>query len=162
MVEPCEIAEHPYVYIPWGISPRTLQTEIDVNGDLEVLETEGVELREAIEAGDVDLADSDWELTTPIGGVQKFSRLREGIERFFVTDINNPAGSAIAQSTLPVMWDEISADDASHFNHVPGGCNVLYMDGHVEFLKYAGLHGEDFPVNEGGIIFHELTHEHVH
>ena len=35
-------------------------------------------------------------LTTPIGGVQKFSRLREGVERFFVTDINNPAGSAIA------------------------------------------------------------------
>jgi prepilin-type processing-associated H-X9-DG protein len=21
-------------------------------------------------------------------------------------------------------------------NHVPGGCNVLYMDGHVEFVKY--------------------------
>jgi prepilin-type processing-associated H-X9-DG protein len=23
-------------------------------------------------------------------------------------------------------------------NHVPGGCNVLYMDGHVEFVKYPG------------------------
>ncbi len=22
------------------------------------------------------------------------------------------------------------------FNHVPGGCNVLYMDAHVEFIKY--------------------------
>ena len=22
------------------------------------------------------------------------------------------------------------------FNHMPGGCNVLYMDGHVEFLRY--------------------------
>lgn len=21
-------------------------------------------------------------------------------------------------------------------NHVPGGCNVLYMDGHVSVLKY--------------------------
>ena len=21
-------------------------------------------------------------------------------------------------------------------NHIPGGCNVLYMDGHVEFKKY--------------------------
>jgi len=25
---------------------------------------------------------------------------------------------------------------AEDFNHVPGGANVLYMDGHVEFLKY--------------------------
>ena len=24
------------------------------------------------------------------------------------------------------------------FNHVPGGGNVLYMDGHVEFIKYPG------------------------
>ena len=23
-----------------------------------------------------------------------------------------------------------------YFNHVPGGSNVLYMDGHVEFVRY--------------------------
>ena len=28
------------------------------------------------------------------------------------------------------------------FNHVPGGANVLYMDGHVKFEKYPGT----FPV----------------
>ena len=28
------------------------------------------------------------------------------------------------------------------YNHVPGGCNVLYMDGHVEFVKF----GTKFPV----------------
>lgn len=22
------------------------------------------------------------------------------------------------------------------FNHIPGGCNTLYMDGHVEFIRY--------------------------
>ena len=32
-----------------------------------------------------------------------------------------------------------------NFNHIPGGCNVLYMDGHVEFLKYQGTGGK-FPV----------------
>jgi prepilin-type processing-associated H-X9-DG protein len=31
------------------------------------------------------------------------------------------------------------------FNHVPGGSNVLYMDGHVEFLKYQG-DGGTYPV----------------
>jgi len=64
-------------------------------------------------------------------------RLREGIERFMITDINNPAGSAMAQSEVPVMWDAVYAV-VTNFNHVPGGANVLYMDGHVEFIKYPG------------------------
>jgi len=82
-----------------------------------------------------------------------FSRLKEGIERFFITDINNPAAGAVAQSTLPVMWDawmqsisyftelEGGQDNGvARFNHVPGGSNVLYMDGHVEFLRYGDRH----------------------
>ncbi len=24
----------------------------------------------------------------------------------------------------------------TRFNHIPGGSNILYMDGHVEFTKY--------------------------
>ncbi|NLN94074.1 MAG: DUF1559 domain-containing protein [Candidatus Hydrogenedens sp.] len=62
-------------------------------------------------------------------------RLREGIERFLITDINNPAASAQAQSTVFIMFDQLSTDPA-HFNHVPGGSNVLYMDGHVAFQRY--------------------------
>ena len=41
----------------------------------------------------------------------------------------------MAQSELPVMYD-VAFSDASYFNHVPGGCNVLYRDGHIEFLRY--------------------------
>ncbi|MCD6287776.1 MAG: DUF1559 domain-containing protein [Candidatus Hydrogenedentes bacterium] len=70
-------------------------------------------------------------------------RLKEGIERFFITDINNPAGSASAQSTIPVMFDQMSLK-TSEFNHIPGGCNVLFMDGHVQFMKYPGA----FPVTK--------------
>jgi prepilin-type processing-associated H-X9-DG protein len=33
------------------------------------------------------------------------------------------------------MWDNLSTQIES-FNHAPGGCNVLYLDGHVEFVKY--------------------------
>jgi len=76
-------------------------------------------------------------------------RLREGIERFFITDINNPAASAIAQSEVPIMWDTWGDTTRTYgalpgnpssgviiFNHVPGGSNVLYMDGHVEFVRH--------------------------
>jgi len=68
-------------------------------------------------------------------GTKTVYRLREGIERFLITDINNPATSARSQSTLPIMFDKISTN-VSDFNHIPGGSNVLYLDGHVEFLRY--------------------------
>lgn len=87
--------------------------------------------------------------------------LREGIERFLVTDINNPAASSGAQSDIPVMWDAISGWDTSatgtaggrsgaalKFNHVPGGGNVLYLDGHVEYLRYPS---DTFPYTKDGL-----------
>ena len=70
-----------------------------------------------------------------------------------ITDINNPAGSAAAQSSIPVLWDLFAGTGGNaakrglmvpKFNHVPGGSNVLFMDGHVEFIKYPGR----FPVSE--------------
>jgi prepilin-type N-terminal cleavage/methylation domain-containing protein/prepilin-type processing-associated H-X9-DG protein len=72
------------------------------------------------------------------GGGNTVYRLREGVERFAITDINNPAASAQAQSTFPVMWDAISEPGgySFEFHHAPGGANVLYMDGHVEFMRY--------------------------
>jgi prepilin-type N-terminal cleavage/methylation domain-containing protein/prepilin-type processing-associated H-X9-DG protein len=67
----------------------------------------------------------------------KCMRLSEGVERFFITDINNPSAGASSQSAMAVMWDMIaSAEVAEQYNHVPGGCNTLYMDGHVEFSRY--------------------------
>ncbi len=69
-------------------------------------------------------------------------RLKEGIERFFITDINNPGSGSTAQSSLAVTSDWVDTKlggTSMSFNHVPGGSNVLYMDGHVEFLKYPGI-----------------------
>jgi prepilin-type N-terminal cleavage/methylation domain-containing protein/prepilin-type processing-associated H-X9-DG protein len=68
-------------------------------------------------------------------------RLKEGIERFFITDINNPAASAQAHSSVVVMWDVISTNSSgssNQFNHLPGGMNILYMDGHVGWSRYPG------------------------
>jgi prepilin-type N-terminal cleavage/methylation domain-containing protein/prepilin-type processing-associated H-X9-DG protein len=66
-------------------------------------------------------------------------RMREGIERFMITDVNNPAGSARAQSEMVMMSDVIAGfENIDYFSHVPGGINQLYMDGHVAFEKYPG------------------------
>jgi prepilin-type N-terminal cleavage/methylation domain-containing protein/prepilin-type processing-associated H-X9-DG protein len=88
---------------------------------------------------------------------------KEGIERFLITDINNPAGSAHAQSTLPVTWDNMNFDAGDSipsetyngFNHYPSGANVLFMDGHVEFAKYPGALWivSAIPMSDGDIYF---------
>ena len=86
------------------------------------------------------------------GDIGTIYRLREGIERFMITDINNPAGSAKAQSELIVMWDRIMfrGGDSIQFNHVPGGANLLFMDGHSEFRKYGGSRTSgEWPMDPG-------------
>jgi prepilin-type processing-associated H-X9-DG protein len=64
-------------------------------------------------------------------GSDQLFRLREGIERFSITDINNAGSAAMLQSEIPIM---IERPD----NHHPYGGNVLYMDGHVEYKQYPG------------------------
>lgn len=103
-------------------------------------------------------ADQDWdEIIVPasaplpyvagdpygVGDSDTCYRLREGIERFLITDINNPGASARAQSEIWIMFDNV-ATVAAEYNHVPGGSNVLYLDGHVSFVRYPGP--EDSPV----------------
>ena len=91
--------------------------------------------------------DTDWTTQLPSGKTITIRRLREGVERFCITDINNPASTAQAQSNLIVMYDESRAyksggggAQVERFNHVPGGMNCLFMDGHVEWARF---HGSD-------------------
>lgn len=74
------------------------------------------------------------------GDTDTVMRLREGVERFLITDVTNPSASSVAQSTLPVMWDAVTTynNENAQFNHIPGGANVLYLDGHVDFECYPG------------------------
>lgn len=78
----------------------------------------------------------------PSGSTGTTYHVREGVERFLITDINNPGASARGQSAVPIMWDTLATGmegairGVTRYNHVPGGCNVLFMDGHVAFMKY--------------------------
>ena len=98
--------------------------------------------------------DNDFAIAAGAGtaGGNKLLRLREGVERFMITDINNPAASAEAQSNTFIMWDRLSKN-VSDFSHVPGGANLLYMDGHVEFIKYPSDEG---PINPAFATFDAL------
>lgn len=158
LVEPCELKKEPYDYTGWLI-----MEDINVLGSLvgltgtgpngrweeeEYLDTPWGELAWLNfdtfgEASDQDFTTQDYP-GTQVGGGSTLFRLKEGIERFLITDINNPGASAQASSDAPVMWDHVTTK-VIDFAHVPGGANVLYMDGHVEFIKYPG---DVFPVTE--------------
>lgn len=119
-------------------------------------------------AQDIDITHGAWPPWVPGGSAASGSgggnilyRLREGIERFFITDVNNPARGAVAQSDLPVMWDAFGSskftDNVSGTivtNHLPGGCNVLYLDGHVEFVPYTTR----FPIIADDQLVKEMSH----
>ncbi len=102
---------------------------------------EGV--RQGFEVLDADIVAGDF---LP-GSDVVFYRFREGIERFLITDINNPAASAEAQSEQSMMFDYVTLN-VRNFNHIPGGSNVLYLDGHVDFVTYPG----DWPCSRVGAV----------
>ena len=88
-------------------------------------------------------------------------RLSKGIARFLITDINNSASSNQSGSEIPIMWDtygsSVFGDSGSAiavFNHVPGGGNVLYLDGHVEFVKYPN----EYPYSQNDQVLKESSH----
>jgi len=146
----CKIGLESYDYFPWVITDRVLLapgvtdpnkqpfTVADLNpGFLGGMATLSANIgRWGSYENDGSFYDQDIE-----AGDQTAWRVREGIERFLITDINNPAASAMSQSEIWVMMDQIGAgtgEDIQFFNHIPGGCNVLYMDGHVEFERFPG------------------------
>lgn len=157
-VEPCELTKEPYEYTGWMIMDavnilglakvNTLGT--GKGGAFEEVEYNGTPWGEL---GTLNVAtataanDQDFTTTlfpgSQVNGGNTLYRLREGVERFMITDINNPAASAQAQSNVPVMWDQITPSE-SDTPHKPGGCNVLYMDGHAVFVKYPST---KFPVS---------------
>jgi len=161
---PCKIDLLSYCYIPWALTARTfLLNEADENNPAIWATTESgaaailyggtyysteflVALATAMsdiasswaDDGDDSVFDRDISFTHETQGSVSAYRMREGIERFFITDINNPAASTKAQSEIWVMTDDLNTAFPTWMNHIPGGGNVLYMDGHVEFTRWPG------------------------
>ncbi len=151
-VDRCAPTDLSYMYFGWTVlnehivagngdaNAENVASNLNMN-TLLLLQTQ-IGLRDG---GDMGAYDEDLSYSDPAMGRDLY-RLREGIERFYITDINNPSASNMAQSTLPVIWDQVSADVAlAGFNHIPGGANVLYMDGHVSYIRYPS----DHPVTRG-------------
>lgn len=153
--DPCAMSSVSYYYIGWALTPEHYllpsgggdnaedpQSDRDWDESL-IGELVGLFAQVALgEKTPAELYDSDFQFHSMARDEDiTIFRLREGIERFFVTDINQPGTSAKAQTELAVMYDMVqsprSGSARSSFNHIPGGGNVLYMDGHVEYVRYS-------------------------
>ena len=155
-VQPCEITSGPYQYSGWAFSKEMkLRPGPNTNTDAIL----------AFMQEDHDHKNSDMPFPDPpadYAGGDTIYRLREGIERFLITDINNPAASARAQSEIAVMYDGMCGDFPEHFAHWPSGGNVLYMDGHVEWQRFDFLVRDDvfndgqFPFAATGFAIHSI------
>lgn len=160
-VEPCRLARGSYYYMGWtlhpsvillpGVQPPTSIDQVDFNDPLtsalQYVETDIVlAVYNLYFDNSIPLAQK---INIKMNDLGKVPRLRMGIERFLITDINNPAATSKAASEIPVMCDEIAVHAKSaNFNHVPGGGNCLYMDGHVEFLRWPSK----FPADILGVL----------
>lgn len=147
VIDPCRFWEVSYTYYGWALMIEdVILPGVDQNAPgtaWDKFDAAFIVALGTVVIGNDDVSaagfDQDVTFTNSQSEDKTIFRLKEGIERFFITDINNPAASAKAQSEIPVQWDTIwtPADGSfSYFSHIPGGGNVLYMDGHVSFLKY--------------------------
>jgi len=159
LVDGCEFAKEPYDYTGWMIMDAVNILGADLVGtegtdtgtrfaESQYASTPWGELAAESVATGGRASDEDFTVSAQFSGSQTgggdtMYRLREGIERFLITDINNPAASAEAQSGVATVWDHVTTF-VKDFAHVPGGANVLYLDGHVDFQRYPA---ERFPVD---------------
>lgn len=160
-IDPCRLDSTSYDYYAWAVresdyllegadpnlNPPAIGTNVDTAFPNAIQATFIGAGAFGLSTPNVELFDQDIEFTSTGGDDKVLRRLREGIERFYITDINNAGGSTVAQSDLAIMWDGIFAT-VTFFSHVPGGANVLYLDGHVSFVKYPG----EFPAQRGWAI----------
>jgi len=59
---------------------------------------------------------------------------------------------------VPIMWDlmaELGSKQLLAFNHVPGGSNVLWLDGSVTFVRYDDCAAVNLPYRPAGIAFED-------
>jgi prepilin-type processing-associated H-X9-DG protein len=50
------------------------------------------------------------------------------------------------------MWDQaVKGNQNNTFNHVPGGSNVVWMDGSAQFVHVMNFHSDNLPANPGGV-----------
>jgi len=127
---PCLIDDSSYSYFPWVaryewfMDDATMDLSEEFESAMKGLFDRGEEgISRAIEFKD------------ETGNEVAMLPLSEGIQRFLITDVNNPGASWVGGTNIPVIFDRVSfAPLLRNHNRLAG--NILFLDGHVEFVKH--------------------------
>ena len=143
-IEYVRLVDQSYVYWGYAVEPRYVATPEDMKAF-------GTRLADDTSPECVNYTTRNGDLAVTVPSLAQtitLYRLRDGIERFLTTDINNPAATSVAVSDVPVMWDTVKTDNGApvpeEVNHLPLAANVLFMDGHVEYARYPQPDGTRF------------------
>ncbi len=110
------IAAESYIYLGYAVTTE--------EGALRLLDAYEAHANDQA-TDDEPVLDSDIELAQALpSGMDTIFRMREGIERFLIADINNPRAAAEVQAEIPLMIERTTG--------TAGPINVLYLDGHVD------------------------------
>ncbi len=116
-------------------------------------------LAEKMKSGDFNRSMQTWDLEYPSGKALKIPfgseipSLREGVGRFLMREICNPAAMYTAEKSIVVLHEAVP-HVSTIFPHMRRA-NVLYMDGHVEGIYLGGR--TPFPFNEAGQILRDAV-----
>lgn len=125
-----------YFYPRYGLSDLNFICPSDANNDLRNI-------------------DSDQPFPKLSGAMNEPNSIRGSYEYFGAyteAPIALPPPNLPGYPKVPLMWDSTSKFDAG-FNHVPGGSNVLWMDGSVSFERASVFDANRVPPVPEGIAF---------
>ncbi len=139
--EPCLFDDTSYVYLGWALKPRG--SAEDVEDYLSRLYAEG--MRHLFGEGAGQGVDSDFAFMGPGGRIHRMFRLQAKLPEAF-GEWRVDGLPVTPPSKIPVFLDRFANfGSVAYFNHTPGGSNVLFLDGHVQFIKYNAL----YPCTQG-------------
>ncbi len=154
VVEPGELTTEPFHYTGWLLvddanilGPLAESESSDLGSSFaesEYANTPWGDLAKANVETNGAASDRDFTVSAAYAGTQAHDgdtiyRLREGVERFIVTDVDDETVLTRTRTQIPVMWDHITAEMKAP-PHMPGrGINILYLDGHVAFRRFPVL-----------------------
>jgi prepilin-type N-terminal cleavage/methylation domain-containing protein/prepilin-type processing-associated H-X9-DG protein len=143
---PCLFDQMSYFYLGWLIESDWAEDFDTRDMSFEFADA----FQQVLESPDPHDLDMNWTFVDELLTQHTVYRLRQGIVRYLITNVNEPSLANISESRAPMMFDKVHLS-SNEFNHVPGGGNVLFMDGHASFEKYPG----EFPISPA---WAELVH----
>ncbi len=137
--DPCLLGNLSYVYMGWSMPPESIMPGTPESFFSAYCKT----LSGIMRNGAIEDLDADFTVDLEDGKSFTVRRLGDGASSYKQSERSSQVGNGgDIRAQIPVMFDNFGIvppgtnSTIIMFNHLPGGSNVLYLDGHVEFAQF--------------------------